>query len=721
VTNVVIPRSGVRALPTPSIPKPNPTNLLQVVQLAAQVLNTLTGAVPSPSGAQAITQNDLVTAGVASLDQSGNLAPAPSAISTALQFAQALQSIGVVSSLPALPDALYPIGAQVVLTTDGKLYRNVGGTWSKSVDGADLIAQSVAGSSIINGAIGTTQIANQAITASQLALSSVTTPALATGAVTAAILAANAVTYQALAAGAVDATKFATGQAPVAVNNGLPNPTGYTGPLTLLNTADGKLYRYLSASSTWTRAVDGADLTANSVTAGSIAAGAITATALAAGAVTTAALAAGSVTTGVIAAGAVTTSLIAAGAITANQLAANSVTAGAISVGALSAISANLGTVSAGQLQDAAGRFVINLGAVVQTITDASGHVRVSIGLIGSDYGIAIYDTNGNKLFDPVQGAWDSTTGQSTSSAISSLTTTVNNNSAAITTEQTARANGDSANAASINSVSVKSSAANKNWCTNPSGENGTSGWVVSLAGGVGSFVVSNWTQGTILDLKSFGQDSVFSVAEYNWTPPYFNTNWCAGMDLAVQGLGGNGAYVQVEIAARDSSGNYVAQYDSVRFGNGVFNRLDSSNAAFAVTPSSLPSTTAYLTLRVIVYGYATQVYWRATKIENATAPTAFTIDGVAAANASATQSLTTSVNSLTNQVDASYTLQLNANGYVSGIVAQNNGTVSNLTIVADNFAITPSSGTGLRTEFSSGNWRVYDANNVLRVRLGIW
>lgn len=639
------------------------------------MLNTLTGAVPSPSGAQAITQNDLVAAGVASLDQSGNLAPAPSAISTALQFAQALQSIGVVSSLPALPDALYPIGAQVVLTTDGKLYRNVGGTWSKSVDGADLIAQSVAGSSIINGAIGTTQIANQAITASQLALSSVTTPALATGAVTAAILAANAVTYQALAAGAVDATKFATGQAPVAVNNGLPNPTGYTGPLTLLNTADGKLYRYLSASSTWTRAVDGADLTANSVTAGSITAGAITATALAAGAVTTAALAAGSVTTGVIAAGAVTTPLIAAGAITANQLAANSVTAGAISAGAvnaaaisvssLSAISANLGTITAGTLQDSAGRFVVNLNSQTQTITDSTGRTRVLIGNTGSDYGIAIYDSSGNKLFDPVQGAWDPATGQATSSAITTVSVQLRD-------------------AGNLVKKSTFDDGSKGNWtgslqAISGNAYNGHKYMLVTNLNGVGTSESGNSFTASAGDQ--------FDVSAYCWASALSSGSYSA---------------MSIAFTLNDGSISYVEAF-----------HVDSTGAVSAPVRITAPANSISGSL-LFINNSTTGSIWLSEitcrKVTNAEL-----------ANASATQSLTTSVNTLTNKVDATYTLQLNANGYVSGIVAQNNGTVSNLTIVADNFAITPSSGTGLRTEFSAGNWRVYDANNVLRVRLGIW
>ena len=40
----------------------------------------------------------------------------------------------VVTSLPALPDANYPIGMIVFLTTDGKLYRNYNNAWTSAVD-----------------------------------------------------------------------------------------------------------------------------------------------------------------------------------------------------------------------------------------------------------------------------------------------------------------------------------------------------------------------------------------------------------------------------------------------------------------------------------------------------------------------------------------------------------------------------------------------------------
>lgn len=124
---------------------------------------------------------------------------------------------------------------------------------------------------------------------------------------------------------------FASGLQPVNIVASLPSlPSGnYPDGSLVVLTSDHKLYR--NSSSAWTKAVDGADLIANSITAGSISVGAINASAIAAGAITSAAISAGAV------------------------LASN------ISVASLSSISANVGTLTAGILQDTAGKYVINL------------------------------------------------------------------------------------------------------------------------------------------------------------------------------------------------------------------------------------------------------------------------------------------------------------------------------------------------------------------------
>ncbi|TAA20019.1 hypothetical protein EA660_19830 [Pseudoxanthomonas winnipegensis] len=67
----------------------------------------------------------------------------------------------------------------------------------------------------------------------------------------------------------------------------------------------------------------------------------------------------------------------------------------------------------------------------------------------------------------------------------------------------------------------------------------------------------------------------------------------------------------------------------------------------------------------------------------------------------------------------ASFTLALNVNGYVSGVTSLNNGTTSTFDILSDTVRFLAPNG-GARTEFSNGNWRVYDGNGVLRTAMGI-
>lgn len=85
-------------------------------------------------------------------------------------------------------------------------------------------------------------------------------------------------------------------------------------------------------------------------------------------------------------------------------------------------------------------------------------------------------------------------------------------------------------------------------------------------------------------------------------------------------------------------------------------------------------------------------------------------------ANSTAISTLSGNVNSLF----ARYALTLDVNGYITGFEANNNGQFGDFVIRADRFRIVAPGG-GARTEYSNGNWRVYDENGTLRVRLGVW
>lgn len=68
----------------------------------------------------------------------------------------------------------------------------------------------------------------------------------------------------------------------------------------------------------------------------------------------------------------------------------------------------------------------------------------------------------------------------------------------------------------------------------------------------------------------------------------------------------------------------------------------------------------------------------------------------------------------------ASWTMSLDANGRVAGIRSVNNGATSTIDFLFDKIRFVSPVG-GRRVEYSEGHFRVYDENNVMRVRMGVW
>lgn len=67
----------------------------------------------------------------------------------------------------------------------------------------------------------------------------------------------------------------------------------------------------------------------------------------------------------------------------------------------------------------------------------------------------------------------------------------------------------------------------------------------------------------------------------------------------------------------------------------------------------------------------------------------------------------------------ASWSVNVRTDGKVGGLrLASTNG-VSAFDVLADVFRVSSPSG-GMRTEYSDGNWRVYDQNGRLRMRWGV-
>lgn len=128
---------------------------------------------------------------------------APGALDSIAKFAATIRPPVVVPTLPTLPDALYPSGSLVFLTTDKKLYKTetgLVGSWITLVNTTDL-----------TGTITTTQITDGAISTPKLAANSVDATKIAASTITAAQIAADTITAGQIAAGTIGASEIAAG------------------------------------------------------------------------------------------------------------------------------------------------------------------------------------------------------------------------------------------------------------------------------------------------------------------------------------------------------------------------------------------------------------------------------------------------------------------------------------------------------------------------------
>jgi hypothetical protein len=148
---------------------------------------------------------------------------ADAAITTA-KFAGGLAPVEIVGTLPVSGNFE---GRTVYLTTDDKLYRYNGTSFTASVPStditgtltnsqiADLAAAKLTGtivsSQIADSSISTAKIAAGAITATQIAADTITSNQIAANAITSSELAANSVIAGKIQAGAITATEIATG------------------------------------------------------------------------------------------------------------------------------------------------------------------------------------------------------------------------------------------------------------------------------------------------------------------------------------------------------------------------------------------------------------------------------------------------------------------------------------------------------------------------------
>lgn len=196
------------------------------------------------------------------------------------KFGSGLEPVYNVSALPSV--AGYTGPKTVYLSTDGKLYRYIGGAWVATIATSDLtglvtdaqiaalgaakLTGQITGTQITNGSVSTPKLAAGAVTTNELAVNAVTANELAANAVTAIKIAVDAVTANKIQAGAVVAGKLAA--AAIVAGDGVIQNAAITNALIANLAVDTAKIAALAVSNAKI-----ADLNVNKLTAGNLAVG----------------------------------------------------------------------------------------------------------------------------------------------------------------------------------------------------------------------------------------------------------------------------------------------------------------------------------------------------------------------------------------------------------------------------------------------------------------
>lgn len=285
----------------------------------------------------------LVESPTVNVDTLEVLVEVPPASIDITKFATGITPVGLVDVLPTV--AGYTGSPVVLLSTDGQLYRLVAGAWTRAVPSVaitgGLTAAQIASvnAAAIAGTLTAAQIASinaasilGTLTAAQIG--SVNAAAVAGTLTAAQIASVNATAI----AGTITSTQIA--------NDAITTPKIATGAITADEIAAGSVV----AGKIATGAVVAGNIAAGAVVAGSLAANSVTAAAIAANTITAAQIAANTITAAQIAASTIVAGNIAAGTITSTQIAADTITAGNIAANAITASELSANSVIAGKI-----------------------------------------------------------------------------------------------------------------------------------------------------------------------------------------------------------------------------------------------------------------------------------------------------------------------------------------------------------------------------------
>lgn len=278
--------------------------------------------------------------------------------------------------------------------------------------------------------------------------------------------------------------------------------------------------------------------------------------------------------------------------------------------------------------------------------------------------------------------------------------------------------------------------AGNKNLIVNGGPENGIAGW--SNSGG--SLAINGTGYGPLLQISTTAATSATNSTQFAVSAGSAYIATCNSQ------LGGpSGTIVTFSLIWLNSSGSEITRTSVSRsahgYANAAANRL--ANTVTGTAPGGAANALFQAQIGNGSSGTTATLFIGQVKAEYGSVATAYSAEASVAQSFSALSTLTTQYASLSSTVStqgvtvtqhstAITTLQTNVNtvmgrwgveidvnGYVSGVTTNNNGTRADFTIRADKFAIV-SPGGGARTEYSNGNWRVYNAAGVLKVQLGV-
>ncbi|PZR83596.1 MAG: hypothetical protein DI537_34690 [Stutzerimonas stutzeri] len=319
---------------------------------------------------------------------------------------------------------------------------------------------------------------------------------------------------------------------------------------------------------------------------------------------------------------------------------------------------------------------------------------------------------------------------------VATLGSTVSTNSTAITTMQ-----------GNVATLTQRVSAGNPNLLRNPTFAEGTTYWAGDGYGGweANTAAASNWGCYAVTNTDHPSGTNHYLFQDVGPLEYDYHT---VSADMG-QFISGGAGFHSLAIQWWDGvpgTGTYKGETPwNSRAASENFDATGATRAALKVTAYPPAGITTGIYARVVLYwqktsGTSTSCHARQVKFERGQAITTFSSEATIATTYQALSTLSTQYASLSttvstqgvtitsqqtaittlNSLFGKYGVEINVNGYVTGFALNNNGGRGDFAILQDRFSIVAPGG-GARTEYSNGNWRVYDASGVLRVRMGVW